>query len=107
MVNNWQPHSLYGVHDLSGNVFEWVQDKFDEGYYRVSPPANPVNLRFNGNDFFVIRGGSFRDRIAYMRTLHRHFGHHGDTVGGDAPHYRSDRVSFHSSAGVVRPIHRG
>mgnify|MGYP002358434145 FL=1 len=86
--------SPYGVHDLSGNVFEWVQDKYDEGYYWVSPYRNPVNLRPNGNDFYVIRGGSYRDRIAYMRTTHRHFGHHGDTVGGDAPFYRSDRVGF-------------
>lgn len=71
-----------------------MQDKYDEGYYWVSPYANPVNLRPNGNDFYVIRGGSYRDRIAYMRTSHRHFGHHGDTVGGDAPNYRNDRVGF-------------
>jgi formylglycine-generating enzyme required for sulfatase activity len=86
--------SPYGVHDLSGNVFEWVQDKYVEGYYATSPYRNPVNLQPNGNDFYGIRGGSYRDRFAYMRTFHRHFGHHGDTVGGDAPNYRSDRVGF-------------
>jgi formylglycine-generating enzyme required for sulfatase activity len=86
--------SPYGVHDLSANVFEWVQDKYVEGFYAVSPYRNPVNLQPNGNDFYVIRGGSYRDRIAYTRVSHRHFGHHGDTVGGDAPFYRNDRVGF-------------
>lgn len=86
--------SPYGVHDLSANVFEWVQDRYNEAYYSSSPYRNPVNLRPNGNDFYVIRGGSYRDRTAYTRVFHRHFGHHGDTVGGDAPYYRNDRVGF-------------
>lgn len=85
--------SPYGVHDLSGNVFEWVLDHYDEGYYRVSPDRNPLNDSTR-TDFYVIRGGSYRDRIAYMRVSHRHFGHHGDTVGGDSPFYRNDRVGF-------------
>ena len=86
--------SPYGVHDLSANVFEWVQDKYNEAYYWSSPYRNPVNLQPNGNDFYVIRGGSYRDRIAYTRVSHRHFGHHGETVGGDAPYYRNDRTGF-------------
>lgn len=85
--------SPYGVHDLSGNVFEWVLDHYDEGYYWVSPDRNPLNDSTR-TDFYVIRGGSYRDRIAYTRVSHRHFGHHGDTVGGDAPFYRNDRVGF-------------
>jgi formylglycine-generating enzyme required for sulfatase activity len=85
--------SPYGVHDLSGNVFEWVLDHYDEGYYRVSPERNPLNDSTR-TDFYVIRGGSYRDRIAYTRVSHRHFGHHGDTVGGDSPFYRNDRVGF-------------
>lgn len=90
--------SPYGVHDLGGNVFEWVQDRYSEYWYASSPYANPVNRDQGKKDLFTLRGGSYRDRIAYTRVFHRHWGHHGDTVGGDAPYYRNDRVGFRCAA---------
>jgi formylglycine-generating enzyme required for sulfatase activity len=84
----------YGAYDMAGNVFEWVQDVFQPDWYSVSPYRNPVNLPTNTKDFTVIRGGSYRDRYSYLRTMHRHTGHHGDYPYHDAPNYRSDRVGF-------------
>jgi serine/threonine-protein kinase len=33
--------SPYGAMDMSGNVYEWVNDWYGENYYKVSPSSNP------------------------------------------------------------------
>ncbi|MCI0519305.1 MAG: formylglycine-generating enzyme family protein [Chloroflexi bacterium] len=60
--------SQYGVMDMAGNVWEWVNDWYSEGYYAVSPEANPAGPASGTHK--VIRGGSwFHDggaaRLAY------------------------------------------
>jgi formylglycine-generating enzyme required for sulfatase activity len=32
----------FGLHDMSGNVFEWVNDFMEVSYYANSPPENPT-----------------------------------------------------------------
>lgn len=64
-----KPNAL-GLYDMSGNVWEWVEDYFDFEYYELSPVDNPF-----GPDMSlwrVVRGGSFVDDPYNLRTTFRY-----------------------------------
>jgi formylglycine-generating enzyme required for sulfatase activity len=47
----------FGLYDVLGNVWEWVNDWYDENYYQRSPSQDPQGP--SGGQFRVLRGGSW------------------------------------------------
>ena len=58
--------SPYGVDDMAGNAFEWVNDWYSESYYAVAPGHDPPGPP-SGNGR-VARGGSFAFDPSYLRA---------------------------------------
>jgi len=55
-VEDYQPNG-YGLYDMAGNVWEWVDDWYGANYYSVSPLDNPPGP--DAGTFRVLRGGSW------------------------------------------------
>ena len=49
--------SPYGALDMAGNVYEWVNDWWKDGYYSVSPYSNPTGPATGR--YRVLRGGAW------------------------------------------------
>ena len=76
------PNGL-GIYDMSGNVWEWVEDRYGREYYSASPRNNPKGPSSGLNR--VERGGSWNNSSGYVRAANR---------SGFEPDYRSVNLGF-------------
>jgi formylglycine-generating enzyme required for sulfatase activity len=77
-----------GLYDMSGNVWEWVNDWYDGIYYSVSPSTNPLGPV--SGTYRVLRGGSWRYVTNLVRSSYRFYGTPG--VPGDDIGFRAART---------------
>jgi formylglycine-generating enzyme required for sulfatase activity len=77
------PPNQFGLYDMSGNVWEWVLDWFDSGYYKKSPGADPLNT--SAASTRVLRGGGWYSGPGRVRSAIR---------GRVSPGARSSNLGF-------------
>ena len=68
-VGTKAPNGL-GIHDMSGNVWEWVQDWYESGYYSGSPRDNPKGP--SSGTHRIGRGGSWYNDAGFCRSTNRY-----------------------------------
>jgi formylglycine-generating enzyme required for sulfatase activity len=76
--------SPYGMYDMAGNVWEWVNDWYDAKYYQSSPSSNPLGP--DSGVSHVLRGGSWYNfYVNYARSANRDY---------KAPYYFNNSIGF-------------
>ena len=66
-VGSYPPND-FGLHDMVGNVWEWVADWYERNYYSRSPDKNPQGPASGA--YRVVRGSSWSDNDERMLGVH-------------------------------------
>jgi len=82
----------FGLFDVLGNVWEWVDDWYDVKYYQNSPPQDPPGP--TSGQMRVLRGASWYDDAKNVCVSHRHW--------NNPTHWNSIR-GFRCGGEVVNP----
>jgi serine/threonine protein kinase/formylglycine-generating enzyme required for sulfatase activity len=68
-VGSFPKANGFGLLDMHGNVSEWCSDRYDRGYYHVSPVRDPSGPDRGGRR--VLRGGSWERPAGECRSAGR------------------------------------
>ena len=70
--------NAWGLYDVLGNVWQWVEDYYAADYYASAAPQNPAGPRAGTQR--VLRGGSWSSLPANVRVSYRLTNPPGDRV---------------------------
>ncbi len=82
-VGSYQPNA-FGLYDMHGNVWEWVQDMYNPSYNNL-PTDGSANMSVGDSGLRVLRGGSWNLYGDFCRSAVR---------DRDAPAYRGNDSGF-------------
>jgi len=68
--------NAFDLHDMSGNVWEWLGDRYDASYYGSSEQTDPVGP--DAGDYRGYRGGAWYVPIDFTRVSRRNHDHPED-----------------------------
>lgn len=84
--------NAWGLHDMLGNVWEWCQDWYDQGYYQSSREVDPMGPE--SGSLRCLRGGSGWGSDAWIfRSANRYW---------NSPSYRDGNLGFRLAAVPAR-----
>lgn len=84
--------NAWGLYDMAGNVFEWVWDIYEEGYYRSSPELDPQGPEGQTEQIRGLRGGCWNSDTEDLRPSAR---------AAEAPVGRANTLGFRLVRAVV------
>lgn len=79
--------NAFGLYDMSGNVWEWVEDNYHDNYEGAPTDGGAW---IDGGGIRVLRGGSWRNDSLIVRAAHR--GRHSIADGSDTFGFRLARM---------------